>query len=569
MVVLRIFLSVILTLFASAVLAYISMATMIGPWIAPTLVLFSAFILRLVFSKQKNEDRNKDIAIIQTVGSVGGIVATAVGFTFPTLYFLDPDLFKRLLSSPLMFCGLIAFTCMAAGGLGIWLARSFANKLMYKENFSFPVSELIKETIIASSCNKKIKQLAAGFASSGAICLLRDGFSLGRFFKIKNVLPSKDYFLFRGVLGKAFHITIVPMFWAIGFIIGPAIAMPLLVGMLSKYAVAIPLVHHAKVLPFRLFPVMDVRTFISAFSAGLVVSEVLFGMLKYPKIIWNSVKFYSGFKVIDRVPFLKRLFKRKDESIEEVITNEEVVSKPKELRKKIEAVLVFGAAILFFSVLKFPLLSQVLILGLTVIATYQISFLGAKIGLVQFGRFATFVMIPTILLFKLSAFQITMLCVFVSVAGAASSDLLFDYKIGQYFDIDFKRIQRNQWLGLAITALGLGFVLWLLFTNLQLGTAELFGQRGMNRALLIQTPNFNLIVVGLGLLYGFLLKRFKINPTMVFGGLLMPNGLTIGLVLGALGSMLSKDTREQLPFFSGVFSGESVWLIVSILTKMF
>ena len=133
--------------------------------------------------------------------------------------------------------------------------------------------------------------------------------------------------------------------------------------------------------------------------------------------------------------------------------------------------------------------------ALTIIATYQISYLGGKIGLVQFGRFATFVMIPTMFIFRLDAVQITLLCVFVSVCAATATDLLFDYKVGELCEVEFSRIYRYQWLGLLVTALGLGLFLWLLFSNLQLGTAELFAQRGKSRALLIQSINFDWIVV--------------------------------------------------------------------------
>ena len=547
-----IFLSVLFTFFSTIVLLYISMATMIGPWVAPTLVLLTAVIFKLVRSKKSKSERHQDIVLVQTVGSVGGLVATGVGFTLPTLYFLDPVQFNRWMGMPFVFSGVIAAACLAAGGFGIWLGDAFSNKMIKKDNLSFPVSSLIKETILASSDGKKSKELFYGFAASGLACFLRD-----------KLLPVKDLFVLKGFFGNALNISITPMFWAVGFIVGPAIAMPLLVGMLSKYAVVAPLFHHGDWLPFRLFPVMDIKTLTFAFSAGLAVSELIFGLLKYPKIIWNNVKFYSGFKIKEKFSFIKNLFSKKEDS--EFVG----LSKSQARLKKLEAVLIIASVFAFLSFLRFPILAQILIVSTTVLATYQISFLGAKIGLVQFGRFATFIMIPTMLLFKLTALQITMLCVFVAISGAAASDLLFDYKIGQFFDISFKRIKKYQWLGLISTAACLGFFLWVLFTNLQLGTVELFAQRGMNRALLIQSVGFNLTVVGLGVLYGFLLKKLRVNPTMVFGGLLMPNSLTIGLVIGALGSMLSKKRMEQFPFFSGVFSGESVFLIVNVLSKMF
>ena len=173
----------------------------------------------------------------------------------------------------------------------------------------------------------------------------------------------------------------------------------------------------------------------------------------------------------------------------------------------------------------------------------------------------------SLFMFQLDSFQITMLCVFVVISCAAASDLIFDYKIGHTFGISFDRIHKYQWLGLIATAIGIGACFWLFFTNLQLGSAELFAQRCQNRALLIQSLNFDWRVILIGLGYGFLLRRIKISPTMVFGGLLMPNGLTFGLAIGALGTLLSKNPKENHPFFSGVFASESIWIITRIILK--
>lgn len=551
-------LSIILTFFATTILAYISMATMIGPWIAPTLVLIAGFILKAKSTHQKNQL----LVLVQTVGSVGGIVATAVGFTIPTLYFLDQPLFNNWLNSPLSFCIFIAIICISAGGLGIWLARTFANKMICKANLSFPVSQLIHKTITSQSQSKQLKSMLSGFFLTGFFCFLRDGFSFGKILQIKKLIPNKDIFFLSSIFGKELHVTLMPMYWAIGFIAGTSITMPLLIGMLSKYIILYPLNNHAYYLPFKLFPTLSISSFTMAFCSGLVLSEVISGFLNYPNIILNSIKSYSGYKYFHQFKstknFIQQLF-------EKINCPQKLFAK---LLPNIEVILVLTITTILLSYYNFSLLTQIFMIILTIIATYQISYLGGQIGLVQFGRFATFVMIPTILLFKLDSFQIVLLCVFVGICSATATDLLFDYKVGQLCNITFQRIHRYQWLGLIITSLSLGLILWLLFTNLQLGTAELFAQRGKSRALLIQSINLNWVVVFFGFLYGLILKKLKISPTMAFGGILMPNGLTIGLVTGALASLLTKNRKDHFPFFSGIFSGESIWLIVSILTKI-
>jgi hypothetical protein len=207
-------------------------------------------------------------------------------------------------------------------------------------------------------------------------------------------------------------------------------------------------------------------------------------------------------------------------------------------------------------------------LALIVIATYQIGYLGGQIGLITFGRFATFIMIPMMLMFKLDFVQVTFLCVFFNVCAGVASDLLFDYKVGQLCQIDFKVIRRYQWIGLIVASLCVGFFLWILFTNFQLGSPELFAQRAKARALLIQSFNFDFRIVFLGVIYGLILKKFKISPTMVFGGILMPTNLSIGLLLGAILSAIVKNAEEKIPFCSGVFAGESIWVITTVLLKI-
>jgi hypothetical protein len=151
---------------------------------------------------------------------------------------------------------------------------------------------------------------------------------------------------------------------------------------------------------------------------------------------------------------------------------------------------------------------------------------------------------------------------------ATASNLLFSAKVGDLEHVSRKKIHRYTWLGLVITAVAIGACIWLLCTHFTLGSAELFGQRGRSRALLIQSFSFDLRIVSLGFLYGYALRLFRLSPTMVFGGLLMPNNLTIGLSIGALMSAYSKDAKSEHPFWSGMLAGDSLWELVSIACKM-
>lgn len=546
--------SIIITIFSVIVLAYISMATMIGPWIAPTIVLIAGIFLKYKRHLSPKE-KQQDLALIQTVGSVGGIVATSVGFTLPTLYFLDRTQFEILLSQPLYFCSIIGAICLVAGGLGIILGRTFCKKFLVTDKLEFPVSHMIHKTITSQSDGSQTKQLLAGLSFSSIICFLRDGLKIGSYLKIPNIIPAREFFLFPSLLQNKFSLLIMPMLWSIGFISGTAIALPLLVGMISKYLVLSPLNNHSLYIPFKLFPVLDKMQFSMAFCSGLILAGVVPTILKYPKIIWNTIKKSSGYSYAHRFSSLKNIFIKFTHAPLKIVSN-------------FQALIILTLTTILFLYFGFPVISLLLMLPLTIVSAYNISFISGKIGLAQIGRFTTFVMLPTLLLFKLTPLQITILCVFVSVSITVATDLLFDYKIGELCEIEQKKITRYQWLGVIITALTIGACLWLLFNNLQLGSAELFAQRGKARALLIQSLSLNWTVLLLGFFYGLILRKLRINPTMVFGGILMPNSLTIGLVIGALGTLLSKNKKELFPFFSGIFAAESAWMVLRILMGM-
>ena len=549
------------TLLSSAVISYISMATMVGPWIAPTIVLLTSMILKLR-TRSPGSQTMATLALVQTIASVGGIIAMGIGFTLPTFYFLDGAAWQAMLAQPVQFCALIAGVCFAAGSLGIALARMMRGRMLEQENLGFPVSTLISNTITSQSQGTQAKRLLAGFGISGVFCFLRDGF-----LSFRGVIPKALYVL-PSIAGTALPISLWPTLWAIGFTTGSMVALPLLVGMLSKYLVLAPLNMHSLYLPISLFGVLDNETFTMAFCSGLVVSEVLFGLKNYPKIILKTISGVFGSDVLVRVKATAKSFTRPTNKSGAVAVDM-VYRGSTFVRDNAESTVALVASLLMLSYLQFSFFSSVVLLTLIAVATYQICHLAARIGLVPFGRFATFVMLPMMLIFPLSAFQITMLCVFANVCFGVASDLLFDYKVGNLCSVSTQRIHRAQWLGLIITSLSIGFFLWLLFTNFDLGSAELCAQRGRSRALLISSTGFNYWVLLCGALFGLVIKKFKVSPALTLGGILMPNSISIGLMLGGLTARITKQNKELGTFWSGVFASESLWILVRMLLKFF
>lgn len=137
--------------------------------------------------------------------------------------------------------------------------------------------------------------------------------------------------------------------------------------------------------------------------------------------------------------------------------------------------------------------------------------------------------------------------------------------MGEMAGIPRWQLKRYQLLGLVASSLTIGVVFLLLISRFGLGTENLFAQRAQARALLINVRAFNCYVLILGGIFWLILKKIKMNPMLVLGGLLMPLNYSLGLVFGGLLTLITKDREEWEPFWSGVFAANSIWELVKTL----
>ena len=88
------------------------------------------------------DTRHNDLILATASGSIGGILATGFGFSFPTLFFLDSTLFQSWLNQPVFFITVCAALSLAAGGLRLLIADLFAHRLINEQQLAFPIGEL-------------------------------------------------------------------------------------------------------------------------------------------------------------------------------------------------------------------------------------------------------------------------------------------------------------------------------------------------------------------------------------------------------------------------------------------
>lgn len=521
--------SILLSLFSTTVMSYVALATPIGPWIAPTLVFIA-----LLCSKLCSRITSSSMAYAVSAGSVGGIMATACAFSFPTIYFLDPALFNEWMQSPIFFSGMLGIFSFLAGSFGLFIADISEKTLIVEQNLSFPIGQMIHKMIMAQQQIRKAYELMAGFCASALFSFLQGGLMLAQTIIPKSItLFSASQWCIFAMPRMVVNLDIAPMVWAIGFVTGHVIALPLAVGALANIFLVNPVQR-------SFFSHLSATEFTLAFCSGIVLFITMMSVFGMPQQMMNGIK--NGMKKInDNNGAFKYLF---------------------DTQKMIISAFIAIALMLFLSYFQFPLHVQLYLVVCSIITTYQIAAIAGRIGLALLGRFATFVMVPAMLIFNLDYVQIVFIATFVEMSGGVAADVLFGRKLAQLSDISHETTRRYQLLGLLIASASIGIIFWLLINHFGLGSPELFAYRAQSRQLLIQAKNFDYIVLMLGGVFGMILQSIKLNPMLVLGGLLMPLDMTLGLVFGGLLAAIAKDKEEYYPFWSGVFAGNSICMLL-------
>lgn len=529
-------LSLLLSFFSTTVMSYISMATPIGPWIAPTLVL-----LLLVISKfLKKSLMQEEIVLPVVAGSVGGIMATACGFSFPTLYFLNPVLFNEWLLNPLFFSATLSFLTLSSGLLAFWMSDVTSSSLLLQKELSFPIAQLIGGMIAKQDQELHARKLSLGCFVSWGIALLSSGLEMLSC-TISSVIPITQKYacgIFT-IPALVMDLDIAPMLLAIGYVTGHVIALPLFVGVCSRILFVDP----CATVFFSDLSFMEVSM---AFCSGIVLIGAgvdLFAVIKQ--------SFY-GMQARTKNHFFA--------AIKDFLCLISFANIP----------LFFFTITLFFGVFlffEFPWYVILYLIGATLICSYQMTVIAGRVGLAYLGRFATFVMVPAMLLFSIDNVHIVFIAATVELAGGMMVDFLCGKKVGVLCGVDLKKVRKYQLLGLLASSIIIGFVFYHLLTAWPLGSGHLFAYKAQSRQLLINARYFDVRLLALGAVYGWFLRRIKINPGLVLGGLLMPVATSLMLIAGGFCAVHSKQKDAGISFWSGVFTGNSLWIFVRAFLK--
>ena len=525
-----IILSIFLSCFSTAVMSYVSLATPIGPWITPTLACITLLANQFfIFTLQK-------MSYALCAGSIGGIIATACAFSFPTLYFLDTTLFNNWMAQPFFFCSILSIFCFIAGIFGLLIADISEKMLIKDQQLSFPIGQLVYKMIETKNNIKKAYELMFGFLITTLFLIAHNSKIFARLFFTKTItiIPALRYATL-SFPQITIQLDTAPMIWAIGFVTGHIIALPLSVGALTM--LTLKPVHQL------FFVTLSSIEFTLAFCSGIVLFMTATSLISLFQQITMGIK--KNINTISTASLLQKI--------------------PLSFSLIIETCIVIAAFFCFFSYFNVSFYAQIYLLLCSIITTYQIAAIAGRIGLALLGRFATFVMIPAMLFFNLNNIHLVLIATFVEISGGVATDVLFGRKLMELSGASPKITRLYQILGLLCSCMLIGIIFWFLIHYFKLGSPELFAYRAQSRQLLIQAQQFNYIVMGLGALFSLLLKYINLNPMLVLGGLLMPLDITCGLIIGGILSFLSKNKEQWYPFWSGIFASNSLFMLARAL----
>lgn len=533
--------AIAMSFYASVVMAYIAMAASIGPWIAPTLVMMIYFFLELYFIRfplkytAYVKAAKSDILAVVCAASIGGIAATACGFSFPALYFLDAQKYSQLLHSKTSYFCTLAGLIVTAGLFGFAIAHFLKERFLNDPSMTFPIGKVIATAIDGADQQKnQKKKLVEGGLFFGLFAWLKSLFGIQ-----KIVLPPLSIVKQPALV---FDLSVLPMLVSVGFVTGAVIAQPLLTGIILKYFV----IDKVKLLFFNTISSSD---FILAFGAGMVLSGFFSTLKQMPStikqfflIVWQWYWTYAN----NPTNFKNSL----------------LLINPQLLVHCILFLLFFvwWAWFVGFSFL----LCFYLLLG-TYACVYQMILIGGTMGIAPLGRFATFVMVPALFLFEMDYMQIILIATFVEVAGGIAVDVLFGQKAQQLTKTCPITIMKMQLFGIGLAAIGCTVAMYILTSRFTLGSVQLGAYKAQARALLVTAGTFDYGVVCVGILGGWILQGFKINPGMVLGGLLMPIDYSLGLLVGSWIAHFTKNREIHIPFASGVYTANSLWMVFKAL----
>ena len=533
--------------------------------------VISMGVIRVIMKKNSILESN----LVQTIGSAGESLAAGAIFTMPALFLWAEE---GLTEKP----GLVEITLIAlcGGVLGVLFMVPLRNALIVKEHATllYPEGTACADVLLAGEeGGSNAATVFSGMGIAAAFKFIVDGLK---------VIPADVAVAFKSFKGEI-GMEVYPALLGVGYIVGPRIASFMFVGSIVGWLVIIPLI--------CLFG-PDISLYPA--EAGVTVSQ-LFAEGGASAIWSNYVKYIGAgaiatggiISLIKSLPLIISTFRDSMKSMKGS-QNGGTLRTDKDLPM---GIILAGIVAMVFIIWFVPAI-PVNFLGALMIVVFGFFFATVSsrmVGMIGSSNNPVSGMAIATLLLATFAIKATgetgidgmkgaiaigsVICIIAAIAGDTSQDLKTGYLLGA----TPKTQQIGELLGVVVSGLAIGGVLYLLDAAWGYGTAEVPAPQASLMKMIVEgimggELPWTLVFVGVFLALGLEILRIPVMPFAI--GLYLPIYLNTTIMIGGVVRMFldgrkkvdSKTKESQVTngtlYCAGMIAGEGlVGIFLAIL----
>ena len=533
--------------------------------------VISMGVIRVIMKRNSILESN----MVQTIGSAGESLAAGAIFTMPALFLWAEE---GLCDMP----SLVEITLIAlcGGVLGVLFMVPLRNALIVKEH----------ETLLYPEGTACADVLLAGEEGGANASTVFSGMGLAAAFKFVvdglTVLPSDVAFAFKSFKGEI-GMEVYPALLGVGYIVGPQIASYMFVGSLIGWMVIIPLI--CLFGPDTWLYPADVGTTIADLYAAGGAAKIWSTYVKY--IGAGAIATGGIISLIKSLPLIITTFRDSIKSMKGG-KNTNTARTAQDLPMQM---ILFGIVAMILIIWVVPAI-PVTLLGAAIIVVFGFFFATVSsrmVGLVGSSNNPVSGMaIATLLIATMSikasgktgidgmtaAIAIgSVICIVAAIAGDTSQDLKTGYLLGA----TPKKQQMGEIIGVIVSGLAIGGVLYLLNAAWGYGGAEVPAPQATLMKMIVEgimggNLPWNLVFIGVFLAIALEILRVPVMPFAI--GLYLPIYLNASIMIGGVVRMFmdrrknvdeetkTKQTTDGTLYCAGMIAGEG---LVGILLAIF
>ena len=530
--------------------------------------VISMGIIRVILRRDSILENN----MVQTIGSAGESVAAGAIFTIPALFLWAEE--GKIAFPSILTIFLIA---LFGGVLGVCFMVPLRQALIVEEHgtLPFPEGTACAEVLLAGEeGGAKAGTVFAGLGIAGFYKFLADGLKL---------FPSEIGYAFKGYAGSQLGIQVLPSLAGVGFICGPKIASYMFAGGTLSWFVLMPLI--------ALFGGDAVIFPGTEPISTLTPSELWSNYIKY--IGAGAVAAGGMISLIKTFPLIIRTFRQAMASMKKK-HDANTLRTEQDLPMPLLLGVILAIVIAIWLIPTFPV-SPIGALIVVVFGFFFASVSSRMVGLIGSsnnpvsGMAIATLIIATLVLKATGTVGTTgmvgaiaiggIICIVAAIAGDTSQDLKTGFIVGA----TPKKQQIGEIVGVVVSALAVGFVLYLLNEAWGYGGEDLpAAQATMMKMLVEGIMNadlpWGLILTGVFIAIAVEILKVPVMPFAV--GMYLPFSLSAGIMAGGAvrfiverikGTDAEKKARTDrgVLFTSGLIAGEGiVGILLAVLTVL-